>query len=564
VASKLSLFLAELKRRKVYFLAIVFVLSCGGPEVPPDLPQAMEWHFDETQPDWKVATPWNPTLPPAEVFQTGDALRLTFKDSVISPNGNVYWEGGIYTDLPDFIRAEWDSVEVRVRTDIEPFRLFAGFNLMEGSGTSTSNPNPFEADERFPPLTPDGTEHTYRVPVDDFDPDWGKTWKQLGFWFKVREPSSLDILSVRLIPKDGAYLSALNPLWGDDLVSKIDSLAEAALAEGPGVGLSIGVKRGDDLLLAKGYGLADMENAVPATAETVYNIASVTKQFTAAAIMQLVERGKVGLDDPVTKYLPNFPNQGYEVTIRHLLTNTSGISHPYLGGSTLSEEEQFVRNVTRVARIVRRDERWMAEFQDTPSHFPPGEQYSYSNDGFNVLGMVVEEVSGVSYPEYIRAHIFGPLGLTGSPVCDERSIIPGRAQSYRLRGGVLMNDLPIPRSAIGSGGLCLTVLDLLSWNSALSEGRVVSPDAYKQMTTPAMLNDGSTAGYGFGLSLGSPGGHPVASHGGGLLGFRTSLAHFTDLDIDIVVFSNTDAVSAEDIGEIIGRWVLGLPLPTES
>ena len=168
----------------------------------------------------------------------------------------------------------------------------------------------------------------------------------------------------------------------------------------------------------------------------------------------------------------------------------------------------------------------------------------------------------MSYPEYIRAHLFEPLGLTGSPVCDERSIIPGRAQSYELRDGVLMNDLPFG-SARGAGGLCLTVLDLLSWNSALSEGRVVSPDAYRQMTTPVTLNDGSTAGYGFGTNLGSPGGHPVAGHGGGWAGFRTSLAHFIDLDIDIAVCSNADAVSPGDIEGVIIRWVLGLPLPTE-
>jgi CubicO group peptidase (beta-lactamase class C family) len=222
----------------------------------------------------------------------------------------------------------------------------------------------------------------------------------------------------------------------------------------------------------------------------------------------------------------------------------------------------FIRYVTWNALIVRRDERWIAGFGDTPSDFPPGEQYIYNSLGFNLLGMVVAEVSGVSYPEYIRAHLFEPLGLTGSPVCDERSIIPGRAQSYELMDGVLMNDRSLG-SAMGANGLCLTVLDLLSWNSALSEGRVVSPGAYRQMTTPVTLNDGSTAGYGFGLGLWSPGGHPVASHDGGWAGFTTRLTHFIDLDIDIAVCSNAGAVSAGNIGEIIERWVLGFPLPTK-
>jgi len=155
-APKLVLFLGDLGRRVHYLLPILLVLSCGGQEVPADLPQTMEWRFDEPQPDWKVAIPWNPALPPAETLHTGDALRITLKDSVITADGEVYWSGGIYTDLPDLMRAEWDSVEVRVRTEVEPFRSFVGFNLKEGSGTSTSNPLPFEADENIPPLTPDG------------------------------------------------------------------------------------------------------------------------------------------------------------------------------------------------------------------------------------------------------------------------------------------------------------------------------------------------------------------------------------------------------------------------
>jgi CubicO group peptidase (beta-lactamase class C family) len=323
------------------------------------------------------------------------------------------------------------------------------------------------------------------------------------------------------------------------------------------------VKRGDDLLLAKGYGLADMENALPATAETVYNIGSVTKQFTAAAIMQLVERGKVGLDDLVTKYLPDFPNQGYEVTIRHLLTHTSGVGDPArarVDPDTLSEDQLFA---LRAGGALESNVEWMARLEDQPFHDPPGERYDYSNSGFNLLGMVIEEVSGVSYPEYIRVHLFEPLGLAETSDCDKWSIIPWRARGYMLRDGAWRNDPPWG-SARGASGICSNVLDLLSWNSALRGGRVVSMDTYRQMTTPATLNSGSKTDYGFGLSLNSPEDHALVHHGGGWIAFRASLAQVVDLDIDIVVLSNTASVSAEGIGNTIGRWVLGLPIPTGS
>lgn len=348
-----------------------------------------------------------------------------------------------------------------------------------------------------------------------------------------------------------SILPAQEHLWGGALVSKIDSLAAATLTQGPVAGLSIGVKRGDQLLLAKGYGEADIENSVPATAETVYRIGSMTKQFTAAAIMQLVEAGKIGLEDPITDHLVGYPTQGHEVTIRHLLTHTSGIKS-YTGLDTW--RPKMTLDLT--------DEELLALFKDEPFDFAPGERYRYNNSAFYMLGMVVGEAGGTTYRKYVEGHLFGPLGLTRSSYCDERRIIPGRAEGYEVVEGQLMNDAYLSMNQPGAAGaLCSTVLDLLSWSSSLRAGRVVSAASYEQMTTSATLSDGSPTGYGFGLGLGSLEGNPRVSHGGGINGFNTMLAHYPDSDLDVVVLSNTSGLHPGRIAETIAKWVHGIEVP---
>ena len=358
-------------------------------------------------------------------------------------------------------------------------------------------------------------------------------------------------LAVLIAAATPSILLAQEPLWGGALVSKIDSLAATTLSQGPVAALSIGVKRGDQLLLAKGYGEADVENAVPATAETVYRIGSITKQFTAAAIMQLVEGGKIGLEDPITDHLMDYPTQGHKVTIRHLLTHTSGIKS-YTG------LEAWRPKMT----LDLTDEELLALFKDEPFDFAPGERYLYNNSAFYMLGMVVGEAGGTTYREYIDAHLFGPLGLTGSSYCDERPIIPGRAEGYEVVEGQLMNDAYLSMNQPGAAGaLCSTVLDLLSWSSALRGGRVVSTASYGQMTTSATLSDGSSTGYGFGLGLGSLEGNPRVSHGGGINGFNTMLAHYPESDLDVVVLSNTTGAHPGRIAETIAKWVHGIEVP---
>lgn len=345
---------------------------------------------------------------------------------------------------------------------------------------------------------------------------------------------------------------AQEPLWGGDLTHRIDSLAQAMLAEGMVSGLSVGVKRGEDLLLAQGYGYADLENRVPAGPQTVYGIGSVTKQFTAAAVMKLVEEGALSLDDPITRHLPDYPTRGQVVTIRHLLTHTSGIwSYP-------REDTPYDSLAVDLS-----DEELRARFEDVPFDFAPGESFGYSNSAYLLLGMIIGSVSGHPYPDYMREHVFVPLGLTRTRYCDHRTITPGRARGYWIEEGELVNAAYLSMTHPGAAGaLCSTVLDLLSWSTALRSGRLISTASYEQMVTPAVLNDGREVPYGFGLRpLTRLEGHRSVSHSGGVNGYTSQLDYYPDADLDIVVISNTNGRHVQRFADTVAKWALGIPVP---
>jgi CubicO group peptidase (beta-lactamase class C family) len=342
--------------------------------------------------------------------------------------------------------------------------------------------------------------------------------------------------------------TAQQPLWGDDLIAKVDSLAAATLARGQVAGLSIALYQRDDVLLVSGYGLADIENDVPATSETVYRIGSLTKQFTAAAVMQLVEAGRIDLDARITTYLPDFDTQGRAVTVRHLLTHTSGIAS-YTG-------------LAKWRPMIRRDlsdDELVALFEDEPFDFEPGEQYRYSNSGYYLLGMIIAATSGMSYRDYLQRHVLGPQGLTNTHYCDERPIISGRAEGYLVVDGALVNDDPLSMNQPGAAGaLCSTAFDLLAWSRDLREGDVVSPESYQAMITPGALNDGNRTSYGFGLGVGELDGHRRIAHSGGINGFRSAMAYYPDDDLAVIVLVNTEGPTAGQMAGIIAKWALGI------
>ena len=337
-----------------------------------------------------------------------------------------------------------------------------------------------------------------------------------------------------------------------ELIAKIQALVEEQVALGPIAGMSVAVEHHGELILADGYGYADLEHMVAVNPETVFRIGSVTKQFTSLAILQLVEEGKVGLQDPITTYLPDYPTQGHTVTVHHLLTHTSGIK-----SYTALEE------YTTFHRLDLTHEELLAKFANEPFDFAPGERFSYSNSGYYLLGMIIEKVSGESYEDYVEKHIFGPLGMTGSMYCDPVSIVPHRARAYEVGAQGLVNSEPISLLPPGAAGaLCSTPLDLLKWQHALDTDRLISAESRETMLTEGKLNDGSGTTYAYALTHGELDGHRTVSHGGGIAGFAAAFDTYPDDELVVVVLSNTGSANSGGIATNIARLVFGIPLPT--
>lgn len=310
----------------------------------------------------------------------------------------------------------------------------------------------------------------------------------------------------------------------------VDAIAVRALEDVPLVGLSVAIARGGEIIHAKGYGYANLEHKVPATPETVYRIGSVGKQFTAAAILQLVEQGKLSLDDDLHEFLPDYPTGGRRVTIRQLLNHTSGIH------SVTSIKRAMANRCLAVTQ-----EQMIGWMSEAPFDFEPGERYLYNNSGFWLLGVIIEQVSGRSYPDYVQAKLFEPLGLRGTYYDSDPRVIPNRAQGYTLDEGRLLNAEPnSPTRPYAAGAIISTVLDLIEWQQALLSGRVVSPASVETMTTPGRLNSGEAFPYGLALGLAEFEGHRKIGHGGGIIGFRTALSHYPDDELIIALITNTN------------------------
>jgi CubicO group peptidase (beta-lactamase class C family) len=337
------------------------------------------------------------------------------------------------------------------------------------------------------------------------------------------------------------------------VVATIDSLAATFLADGPVAGVSVAVVKGRDTILAKGYGLADVENDVPATAKTVYRIGSITKQFTSAAIMRLVDDGKLSLDDTLGKLLPSAAPAWRGVTLRRLLNHTSGI-RSYTGiGPRWQRRWREDMSPDTIVGLVR----------DDTLDFKPGAQWRYNNTGYVLLGMIVERASGKPYATFLQEEFFRPLGLSQTYYCSQKPIIKHRAQGYDRAGRQLVNTEYLSMTQpFSAGALCSTVGDLVAWQRALVGGRVVRPASYTAMSTPESLIDGKPITYGYGLGVSTLAKHRKVSHGGGINGFTTDLAYYPDDTLHVVVLANTSPSNPGRLADQVARVALSLPLLT--
>ena len=328
---------------------------------------------------------------------------------------------------------------------------------------------------------------------------------------------------------------------------RADSLVLTYLAESHAPGASFAVIRGTDTLAYGAYGLANVEAARAPTTATIYEIGSNTKQFTSAAIMKLVEQGRVKLDDDLSKYVPEFPLHGRHVSIRQLLTHTSGI-HDYTSSPEWPKTWGQVLSPDAIIKFVAAD----------TFDFAPGTAYRYDNTGYVLLGMVIEKASGQKYAKYIDAQFFKPLGLRQTSYCPSRTSDPAFALGYTKGPNGIERaqflDLSHPFAA---GALCSSVGDFAKWQRALASGRAVSPASYALMSTADTLNNGRRINYGFGLVPGTFAGHATVSHTGGIPGFATAAAYVADDSLSIVVFTNYDRESPQRVVQNLLRVAYG-------
>lgn len=335
----------------------------------------------------------------------------------------------------------------------------------------------------------------------------------------------------------------------EELASRVDRLVENAMRESQTPAISVGIEKGGEIVLARGYGLSDVENSVKATENTVYRIGSVTKQFTAAAILLLVEDGKLSLDDDLSSLLPDYPTHGERITVDQLLNHTNGIK-----GYT--EMPEFWKR----GREDLDHEAMMELFGEAPLEFAPGERWQYSNSAYYLLGVIIENRSEKSYTDFLRERIFEPLGLEQSWYLDNTPIVPNRAAGYEVRDSEVVNDDPLSmRLPYSAGSLGSSVVDLLAWQRALRDGRLLQPESYRRMITPGHLNDGDALTYGYGLSVGSMQGRRKIGHGGGINGFRSQISWYPDDDVAVVVLCNAGGANAGRLESAIARAALGIP-----
>ncbi len=293
-------------------------------------------------------------------------------------------------------------------------------------------------------------------------------------------------------------------------------------------GLSIGFLKGD-IMWAEGFGYADLENQVPASADSAYRLASITKTFTAIAVMKLNEAGKVDLDAEVQAYVPGFPRKKWPVTLRQLLGHLGGISH-YRDDAAESR-----------IKVPKTTQESLAIFKDFALVAEPGTAYNYSSYGFNLLGAVIESAGGMPYGDYIGKHIFLPLGMTASRLDDPVDLIPHRVRGYRVIGGKLKNSEYVDVSSrFAGGGTRSSVSDLLRYAKGICEGRLLQTESWKQMFTSMATRPGRLTGYGMGWIVHPWKGHFQVSHGGSQPETRTYLTIFPAESFAIAVAANLE------------------------
>jgi CubicO group peptidase (beta-lactamase class C family) len=317
-----------------------------------------------------------------------------------------------------------------------------------------------------------------------------------------------------------------------DQTDAVDDYIGAEMAKQHLPGLALLVSRGGQVIRAQGYGMSNVELQVPVKPETIFQSGSVGKQFTATAVMMLVEEGKIALEDPLTKYFPDAPASWKRVTIRQLLSHTAGFTdYP----KNFDMRKDYTE--AELLKIV----------ESIPLAFTPGTSWSYSNLGFLTLGIVIHRVTGEFYGDFLQERIFRPLGMSTTRIISEADMVPNRSAGYRLLKGKLKNQewVSPTLNTTADGSLYFSIMDLAKWDAALYTERLLKRSSLEQMWTVAKLSNGqeNSGRYGFGWFIGTKfietkNGHHVVEHEGSWQGFKTQISRYVDDKLTVVVLAN--------------------------
>ena len=311
----------------------------------------------------------------------------------------------------------------------------------------------------------------------------------------------------------------------NEMADKVDDFIKSEMQKQQIPGVSLAVVQDGKIILVKGYGLANVELQVPVKPETIFQSGSVGKQFTATAVMMLVEAGKINLDDKINKYFTDAPDAWKNITVRHLLTHTSGLGD-------YPADFDFRRDYTEddLYKIIKA----------VPLDFQPGEKWQYSNLGYVTLGILIHKISGKFYGDFLRERIFQPLRMPTARIISESDIVPNRSAGYQIVNGKLKNqDWVAPSlNTTADGALYLTTLDMAKWDSALYTEKLLKKSSFEEMWSPVKLNDGKTYPYGFGWALGEVNNHRIIEHDGAWQGFKSAIVRFPNDQLTVIVFAN--------------------------
>ena len=329
---------------------------------------------------------------------------------------------------------------------------------------------------------------------------------------------------------------------------KVDDYVKAEMLKQHVPGIALAVVKDGKIIKAEGYGLANIELNVPVRPETVYKIGSVSKQFIAAGILLLIQEGKISLDDSISKFLEGTPDTWKPITIRHLLTHTSGLVREAPGFDPL--KIQADADVIKTAYSL-------------PLRFTPGEKWEYCNVGYFSLAEIIRKVTGKPWGDYLNDALFKPLEMNSTRTTNMTELVPNRANGYGWREGKYQNSA-IYLALRPSGAFLSNVLDLAKWDAALYTDRFLKQVTREQMWTEVKLNSGTTYPYGFGWELDSVGGHKLMHHGGSLPGFRAELARFVDDKLSVVVLANSNSAEPDTMAIEVAEFYIPNLIPTRT